>query len=253
MSAQFDPQPTPVTIEVEGASYSVSAEITVIQAMWQLGRPMIHGVGCLGGVCGACPIMYRLAPVKVGPGAEGYDLKEVVGGRNENHGAPTSSQMESKTALACQTPVQEGMSITFFPSDASKKAISPLPSAAPDRQTLFKYYPETKRCTACRSCTSVCPQGIDVMGGVRAAINGDLSVVAEKFTSCVMCGLCATVCEVRIRPHRVGMYTRRLVGAFYPKAPVDLLKRIDEIGSGKYEAEWDEMISSLSAEEKITA
>jgi ferredoxin len=161
--------------------------------------------------------------------------------------------MESKTALACQTPVREGMVITLLPSDQSKKAIAPLPAAVPDRQTLFKFYPETKRCTACRACTSVCPQGIDVMGGVRAAINGDLSNVAEKFTSCVMCGLCATVCEVRIRPHRVGMYARRLTGAFYPKEPVDLLKRIDEIDSGKYDAEWDEMMSSISSEEKISA
>lgn len=226
--SQLDPQTTQVTIEVDGASHSVPAGITLIQAMWRLGRPMIHGVGCLGGVCGACPMMYRL------PG-----------------------QMDSKTSLACQTPVQDGMAVTFLPSDQSIKAITPLPSASPDRQTIFKFYPETKRCTACRACSSVCPQGIDVMGGVRGAINassvGDLSAVAEKFTACVMCGLCATVCEVRILPHRVGMYARRLTGAFYPKAPAELLKRIDEIGSGKYEAEWNEMMSSLSLEEKITA
>jgi Pyruvate/2-oxoacid:ferredoxin oxidoreductase delta subunit/ferredoxin len=231
--SQLDPQPTPVTIEIDGEVHSVSEGITLIQAMWRIGRPMIHGVGCLGGVCGACPVMVRH---KVGPGAEGY-------------GAPNPNQMESKTSLACQTPVQAGMAVTFLPSDQSIKAIAPLPAAAPDRQTIFKFYPETKRCTACRSCTSVCPQGIDVMGGVRAAINGDLSAVAEKFTSCVMCGLCATVCEVRIRPHRVGMYARRLSGAFYPKAPLALLQRIEEIGSGKYEAEWDRMMSSPAPEE----
>lgn len=231
--SQLDPQPTPVTIEIDGEAHSVPAGITLIQAMWRMGRPMIHGVGCLGGVCGACPVMIRL---KVGPSAEDY-------------GAPIPNQMETKTSLACQTPVQAGMAVTFLPSDQSVKAIAPLPSAAPDRQTIFKFYPETKRCTACRACSSVCPQGIDVMGGVRAAINGELSAVAEKFTSCVMCGLCATVCEVRIRPHRVGMYARRLSGAFHPKAPADLLKRIEEIGSGKYEAEWDRMMSSPAVEE----
>jgi len=231
--SQLDPQPTPVTIEIDGEAHSVPEGITLIQAMWRIGRPMIHGVGCLGGVCGACPVMIRF---KVGPGAEDY-------------GAPIPNQMETKTSLACQTPVQAGMAVTFLPSDQSVKAIAPLPAAAPDRQTIFKFYPETKRCTACRACSSVCPQGIDVMGGVRAAINGDLSSVAEKFTSCVMCGLCATVCEVRIRPHRVGMYARRLSGAFHPKAPADLLKRIEEIGSGKYEAEWDRMMSSPAVEE----
>lgn len=244
--SQLDPQPTSVTIEIDGEAHSVPAGITLIQAMWRLGRPMIHGVGCLGGVCGACPVMVRH---KVGPGAEGYDQKEVVGGGNVNHGAPNPNQMETKTSLACQTPVQAGMAVTFLPSDQSVKAIAPLPASAPDRQTIFKFYPETKRCTACRACSSVCPQGIDVMGGVRGAINGELSAVAEKFTSCVMCGLCATVCEVRIRPHRVGMYARRLSGAFHPKAPADLLKRIEEIGSGKYEAEWDRMMSSPAIEE----
>ena len=248
MSSQPDPQPTQVTIEVDGASHSVPAGITLIQAMWRLGRVMIHGVGCLGGVCGACPVMIRL---KVGPGAEGYDLQGVVEVKHANHGAPIPNQMESKTALACQTPVQAGMAVTFLPSDQSIKAIAPLPMTAPDRQTLFKFYPETKRCTACRACTSVCPQGIDVMGGVRAAINGELSATAEKFTSCVMCGLCATVCEVRIRPHRVGMYARRLSAAFYPKEPTQLLKRIDEIGSGKYDAEWSQMMASMTPEEMI--
>jgi len=214
--SQLDPQPTPVTIEIDGEAHSVPEGITLIQAMWRIGRPMIHGVGCLGGVCGACPVMVRLP-----------------------------NQMETKTSLACQTPVQAGMAVTFLPSDQSVKAIAPLPASAPDRQTIFKFYPETKRCTACRACTSVCPQGIDVMGGVRGAINGELSAVAEKFTSCVMCGLCATVCEVRIRPHRVGMYARRLSGAFHPKAPADLLKRIDEIDSGKYETVWDEIMSGV--------
>ena len=214
--SQLDRQPTPVTIEVDGEAHSVPEGITLIQAMWRIGRPMIHGVGCLGGVCGACPVMVRLP-----------------------------NQMETKTSLACQIPVQAGMAVTFLPSDQSVKAIAPLPASAPDRQTIFKFYPETKRCTACRACTSVCPQGIDVMGGVRGAINGELSAVAEKFTSCVMCGLCATVCEVRIRPHRVGMYARRLSGAFHPKAPAELLKRIDEIDSGKYETEWDEIISGV--------
>src|SRR5581483_10639923 len=150
--SQLDRQPTPVTIEVDGEAHSVPEGITLIQAMWRIGRPMIHGVGCLGGVCGACPVMVRLP-----------------------------NQMETKTSLACQTPVQAGMAVTFLPSDQSVKAIAPLPASAPDRQTIFKFYPETKRCTACRACTSVCPQGIDVMGGVRGAINGELSAVAEKF------------------------------------------------------------------------
>jgi L-lactate utilization protein LutB len=85
------------------------------------------------------------------------------------------------------------------------------------------------------------------MGGVRAAINGDLSNVAEKFTPCVMCGLCAAVCEVQIRPHRVGMYARRLTGAFYPKEAPTLLQRIEEVRSGKYELAWNRLLSADDA------
>lgn len=214
-----DPQSSLIRIEVDGAAYPVPEGITVIQAMWWIGRPMIHGVGCLGGVCGACPITYRLP-----------------------------DQLASKTGLACQTAVREGMAISFIPSDTSKKALALLPAESPTQKTLFQYYPETRRCTACRACSAVCPQEIDVMGGVRAAINGDLATVAEKFTTCVMCGLCAAVCEVQIRPHRVGMYARRLTGAFYPKEPTGLLHRIEEVRSGKYDAEWRELLSGdLSA------
>lgn len=213
-----DSQSSLIRIEVDGAEHPVPEGITVIQAMWHLGRPTIHGVGCLGGVCGACPITYRLP-----------------------------DQMSSKTGLACQTAVRDGMAITFIPSDSSKKAIALLPKEAPTQKTLFQYYPETRRCTACRACTSVCPQEIDVMGGVRAAINGELATVAEKFTTCVMCGLCAAVCEVQIKPHRVGMYARRLTGAFYPKEATGLLHRIEEVRSGKYASAWDRLLSADDA------
>ncbi len=215
MSHSDSYQPPLVRIEVDGLFHPVPEGITVIQAMWRIGRPMIHGVGCLGGVCGACPITYRLP-----------------------------NQPVSKTSLACQTAVREGMAVTFIPSDSSKKAIALLPKEAPTQKTLFQYYPETRRCTACRACSSVCPQEIDVMGGVRAAINGDFSNVAEKFTSCVMCGLCAAVCEVQIKPHRVGMYARRLTGAFYPKEATGLLHRIEEVRSGKYESAWSRLLSA---------
>lgn len=215
MRLQSDSQPSGVTIEVDGAFHSVPQGITVIQAMWEIGRATVHGVGCLGGVCGACPITYRLA-----------------------------GQFDGKSGLACQTPVRDGMSIAFYPSDLSKKTIAPLPAAAPTPKTLFQYYPETKRCVACRACTLVCPQEIDVMGGVRGAINGELASVAEKFTACVMCGLCAAVCEVQIRPHRVGMYARRLTGAFYPKQATDLMDRISEIEHGKFQAEWEAVMAA---------
>ncbi|MFQ5587585.1 MAG: 4Fe-4S dicluster domain-containing protein [Nitrospiria bacterium] len=198
-----------MTITVDDTKHAVPEGITVIQAMWHLGRSLIHGVGCLGGACGACAIMTRL------PG-----------------------QMLPKTALACQTMVSDGMNITFLSPDSSKKAIARLPDEMPTRDHLFQHYPETRRCVACQACSSACPQDIDVMVGVREMLIGDLAAVAERFTSCVMCGLCAAVCESRVRPHRVGLYARRLHGAFYPKAPAQLIDRIEEISAGRYQPEW---------------
>ncbi len=203
----------PVTITIDGAAHPVPNGITVIQAMWHLGRPLVHGVGCLGGVCGACPINIRFP-----------------------------NQMVPKTALACQTLVSEGAEITFLPSDASKKEIAPLPTEAPTQSTLFQYYPETRRCVACGACTAICPQGIDAMASVREAMNGKLSEAAERFSACVMCGLCAAVCDVKVRPHRVGMYARRLTGAFQAKEATHLKKRIEEIGSGRYNDEWADLM-----------
>lgn len=189
--------------------------ITVIQAMWHLGRTMIKHIGCLGGACGACAIVTRL------PG-----------------------QMLTKTALACQMMVAEGLDISFLQGDPSKKEIAPLPSETPSRETIFQYYPETRRCVACQACTQACPQGIDVMAGVREAMLGDLAVVGERFTACVMCGFCAAVCESKIRPHRMGLYARRLAGAFHPKTPTHLLSRIAEISSDKFKTEWHRVMQA---------
>ncbi len=202
-----------VTITVAGETHQVPEDITIIQAMWHLGRSMEKNIGCLGGACGACVVVTRL------PG-----------------------QMLPHTALACQMMVAEGLNISFLQGDPSEKAIAPLPLESPSRETVFQYYPETKRCVACNACTQACPQKIDVMAGVREMLTGDLAVVAERFTTCVMCGLCAAVCDAGIRPHRMGLYARRLAGAFHPKKPVQLLNRIEEIASDKFNAAWDRVM-----------
>ena len=202
-----------VKITVDGATHTVSEGLTVVQAMWHIGREMTKDVGCLGGACGACAISVRF------PG-----------------------RFDNQCYLACQTPVVHGMTIAFMPSDASRKEIAPLPGTQPTGQELFQYYPETRRCVGCRSCTMVCPQGIDTMSAVREAIVGLRKEVADRFTNCVMCGLCAVVCGAGIRPHRVGAYTRRLAGAFHEKRADHLLERINEIASGRYQDEWNEVL-----------
>lgn len=80
------------------------------------------------------------------------------------------------------------------------------------------------------------------MSAVREAIIGQHKAVADRFTTFVMCGLCAMVCGAGIRPHRIGAYTRRLVGAFHGKDANHLLERISEIASGRYQDEWDALL-----------
>jgi succinate dehydrogenase/fumarate reductase-like Fe-S protein len=204
-----------VTITVDDTPHTVPEGLTVVQAMWHMGREIVHDVGCLGGACGACTISIRF------PG-----------------------RFDNQCKLACQTLVSEGMTISFLPPDTSRKVLTPLPDTEATGQELFKYYPETRRCVACRACSMVCPIGIDAMGGVRAAIMGQHKDVAEKFEACVMCGLCAAVCGSGIQPHRVGAFTRRFTGAFFEKEATYLLDRIKEIASGQYQDEWNTLLSS---------
>lgn len=80
------------------------------------------------------------------------------------------------------------------------------------------------------------------MVAVREAVMGDYAAVAERFDACVMCGLCAAVCGARIQPQRVGLYLRRLHAAFYPKKASQLIERIDEIASGKFNKAWEHVM-----------
>lgn len=189
--------------------------MTVIQTMWWLGRSLTRGIGCLGGTCGACPISIRFP-----------------------------HRFDVKMTLACQTPVAEGMILTFLQPDTAKREITSLPTGSLTGNELLQHYPEIRRCTACQACSSACPQGINTMVAVREAVNGDYAAVAERFDACVMCGLCAVVCGSGIQPQRVGMYLRRLQGAFYPKKATQLLERIDEIASGKFNKEWENVMQS---------
>jgi ferredoxin len=208
-----------LSIEIGGARHRVPEGITLIQTLWAFGKRPIHGVGCLGGVCGACIVGYRLP-----------------------------NEMQPRTGLACQTLVREGMSVTFLPSDALPKATYPIPDRPPTTADLIALYPETRCCTRCGACSVACPQGIDVMGGVQAALKGEFGTTAEKFADCVMCGLCAMVCDVQIRPHRVGLWARRMQGIFAAKGAGQLDRRLAEVNEGKYEGEWSRLLKLSDAE-----
>ena len=197
-----------VTIFVGGKQYAVPYDLTIMDAMEAAGFRLIRGVGCRQGMCGACATLYRL------PGD--YRLH---------------------TALACQELVQDGMHVYPVPYTPTTKARYDLETldAAADR--LVTCYPEVARCLCCNTCTKVCPQELEVMTVVQAALQGDLETAAHLSFECVECGLCAMRCPAEIMPHLVARLARRLYGRYV----VGLSHRVDErqreIASGRFNAE----------------
>jgi len=211
-----------VNVEIMGKRYQVPAGITLIQAMWHVGHEITRGIGCLGGVCGACATYYR-----------------------------TSESHELKTGLACQLLVEEGMSFSLLQSFPVRKPIYHIEEISDPKQALFKYFPEAALCRNCNACSEACPQDIDVRTGIWKAAFGDFKGASELFLPCVMCNLCVPVCIAKISSNQVGLYARRVQGVFFEQRPPDLLSRTEEIASGKFDAEWKQILA-LSKEALAT-
>ncbi|MEO0079558.1 MAG: 4Fe-4S dicluster domain-containing protein [candidate division WOR-3 bacterium] len=208
-----------VTIFVMGDPYRVPKELTIMKAMEFAGFRFIRGCGCRGGFCGACGTVYR-----------------------------TRDSYKLKVGLACQTVVEEGMFLTQIPFYPANKKEYEIAKLQPDTQVLVRHYPELMRCIACNSCTKICPQDIDVMGYIQAAIRGDIARVADMSFDCIMCGLCASRCPAEIVHYNVALLARRLYGAkIAPKAP-HLAERLKEIAAGKFTAGLDRLTRMNEAE-----
>ena len=202
-----------VSIDFMGKTYQVSGDLSLMGALLEIGWDSVKGLGCMGGVCGACAALYRL------PG--------------ESH---------VRAGLACRTPATDGISFSLAGHYHSPKATYNLSEIPNPKQALFDLYPEITTCRNCELCQQVCPQGIDPMKGMWYATFGDFATVAEMFKSCVQCGLCARVCSVGIRPYLVAIYASRVQGACLTDPPPDLLDRMAQIESGSYQAEWDAVL-----------
>ena len=201
-----------ITVEIQGKIHQVLDGVTAIQALWNTGHELIKGIGCLGGVCGGCTFTYRR---KGDPGV--------------------------KTGLACQTLVEEGMSFSVPVSITATRAKYRIQDIKEPEASLLEYYPETRRCTRCNACTLVCPQDIDVRACVLKALSGEFSSVSNMFYNCVMCGLCAAVCDVAIKPNLVALYARRSHAALCSPLPENLIKRLREVEGGVYVADWQKI------------
>jgi succinate dehydrogenase/fumarate reductase-like Fe-S protein len=194
-----------IHVTINGIATSLPYPMSAIQAVWHSGKPMIHGVGCLEGVCGACKVLVRRA-----------ESKEIT--------------ME----LGCQTKVEEGMQIIFlvFPSpNHHSYRLRDIRNSWDTHAKFHHIFPEAEHCRHCGGCDKSCPKDIEVENAVNLAVEGKFREAGNLFLECVMCGLCLTACPERITPNHVGLFSRRITAYFYQR-PSNLIHRLEEIRKG---------------------
>jgi len=202
-----------VTVYIMGKAHKVPEEATIMGAIEYAGHQIKRGAGCREGFCGACATVYRL------PG----DYKIYTG-------------------LACTTLVEDGMWLSQLPAIPAQKPVYDIDKLKPDVTTFQKLYPEVFRCVACNTCTKACPQDLEVMDYIQAAIRGDIEQVMDLSFDCLCCGLCAIRCPAEIVQFNVGLLAKRLYGKYLSKKGKQLEKRVKEIKNHKYDKEYKELM-----------
>lgn len=183
----MDPITHTVTIRYDDETYRVPARHTILSALERVGMAFVRGVGCRGGVCGACAALYRI-----------------------------KGSHELKAALICQELVQEGMEIMPMPYFPQKKEPHRLEPEAGDNPAyrVLTLYPEVNRCIMCGECSRICPMHIDVMGYVGMIKRGDLKGAAAESFTCIQCQACVARCPAQISQPNAALAARRHHGRF---------------------------------------
>jgi len=197
-----------VAVYIMGKRHLVPAGLTIQKALEYAGYRLLRGCGCRGGYCGACATVYRIAG----------DYRLRVG-------------------LACQTVVVEGMHLAQIPSFPAHKARYDVEKLTPTVQTITRLYPEVLRCLQCNTCRKVCPQELEVMRYMAAAMRGDVARAADLSFDCIMCGLCAARCPAEEVQFNVAILCRRLYARHVAPPAVHLAERVQEVASGAFDAE----------------
>jgi len=197
-----------ISIYIAGKKYIVPYGLTIMKAMEYAGYRYIRGCGCRGGFCGGCGTVYRFK--------DDYKLQ---------------------SGLACQTVVEENMYLVQIPFFPANKADYNLDELKPAGSTLLKLYPELARCVSCNTCTKVCPQDIEVMDYMQAALRGDITSAADISFDCIMCGLCAVRCPAEIVQYNIAILCRRLYGKHIAPKAEHINVRMAEISEGKFDKE----------------
>ena len=202
-----------VKIFVMGKEYTVPSGLTIMKAMEYAGYRFIRGAGCRGGFCGACATVFRL-----------------------------QGEYRLQMALACQETVQNGMYLSQIPFTPATKATYTLETLDPSDNILLEHYPELARCLCCNTCTKACPQELEVMNYVQAALKGDFAEVAALSFDCISCGLCAMRCPAEIVPYHIALLARRIYGKTILPRSTEVELMIQAIDKGAF----DQTLTALS-------
>ncbi len=205
-----------VEIFVMGKRYEVPKGLTIMTALEYAGYKFTRGCGCRGGFCGACSTVYR-----------------------------TEEEYKLKMDLACQTGVEDGMFLVQLPFMPAVREDYDIEDLDPEEHenVLLDYYPEIARCVSCNTCTKSCPQDIEVMDYVQAALRGDIERTAELSFDCIQCGLCSIRCPADIKHYHMAQMARRIHAKYNQPESDELAKRVEEIKEGEYDEEMKELVN----------
>jgi heterodisulfide reductase subunit C len=202
-----------IRIYIMGREYKVPTGLTIMEGMEYAGYRFIRGCGCRGGFCGACATVYRM-----------------------------KGDYKLRMDLACQKVVEDGMYLVQLPFTPAEKSLYDIKESSPSANVLLEYYPEIAKCVSCNTCTKACPQDLEVMDFVQAAIRGDIEQVAKLSFDCIMCGLCAMRCPAEIVPYNMALLARRLYGKYTMPKAKHVEERIKEVEEGKFDGEIDRFV-----------
>lgn len=202
-----------VTIYIMGKTYKVPSALTIMQAMEYAGYRLIRSCGCRAGFCGGCATVYR-----------------------------KKGEYKLLTAMACQTQVEDGMYLVQIPFAPAEKAMYDVNKEGYNANVFLKYYPEIARCVSCNTCTKACPQDLEVMDYIQAALRGDFEAVAEASFDCIQCGLCAMRCPAEIVQYNVAQLGRRMYAKYGTPREKNVEKRAKEVKEGKFNKEFEKIL-----------
>ena len=202
-----------IPIYVMGKRYNVPMGLTIMKALEYAGYQLKRGCGCRGGVCGACVTIYR-----------------------------RKDEYKWQVGLACQTVIEKDIYLVQLPYVPAHRAPYDIEKVRATEQDVIGLYPELLRCMGCNTYTRSCPQGLEVMNYVSAALSGDWQQVKALSMECIMCGMCAARCPAELAPFNIAMLVRRMVGKETHQPPPHIRQRLQDIKEGVYKAELSELL-----------